>query len=221
MRKENALRIAPARDGAQVASAWRFWAQGDEFYAAARDTARLGKVSFHSRFNWQFRAGTLINRLAPPLSLSNNWLHALEIVFLVDHHTLLPLAQREEKVALVETPQGHKLRVDLLLSKDSRVPPSLPREVVGTVQASHRLRNGAQLRAVTRTLALTDPDRAIIAETRANLRVNFAQDPPDSGVYVEARWQTFSAKSGNAIGIVPVGDDCLARDAAESGLEKT
>jgi hypothetical protein len=213
MRKENALRVAPGRDGVQVANAWRFWAQGDEFYAAARDMAKLGKVSFHSRFNWQFRAGTVANRLAPPLSLSNSWLHALEIVFLVDRNVLLPLAQREDKVALIETPEGYKLLVDLLLSTGGRVPTSLPAEMVGNVQAAHRLRNGAQLLAVTRTLALTDADRALITETRAKLRVNFTQDPPTSGVYVEATWQTFSPTTGNAIGIVPVGYDSLAREA--------
>ncbi len=67
-----------------------------------------------------------MTRLAPPLPLSNNWLHALEIVFLVDRSVLLPLAQREDKVALVETPDGYKLLIDLLLSKGSRAPPGLP-----------------------------------------------------------------------------------------------
>src|SRR2546426_7071971 len=101
MRKENALRLAPARYGAQVANAWRLWVQGGEFCAAARDMARLGKVSFHSRFNWQLRAGTVVNRLAPPISLSNNWLPALEIAFLVD---------RDASSAHAARGQGHSHR---------------------------------------------------------------------------------------------------------------
>ena len=213
MQKEKALRVAPSRDGIQVANAWRFWAQGDEFYAAARDMAKLGKISFHSRFNWQFRAGSFVNRLAPPLPLSNNWLHALEIVFLIGSNVLLPLAQREEKVTLIETPEGYKLLVDLLLSRGSRVPPSLPAETAGSVLATHRLRSGAQLVATTRTLVFTETDQAIIADTRAKLRVNFTEDPPTSGVYVEATWQTFSPKTGNVIGVIPVGCDSLAKEA--------
>ena len=134
---------------------------------------------------------------------------------------LLPLTQREDKVTLIETPEGHRLLVNLLLSRGARVPASLPGEIVGTVQATHRLRNGAQLIALSRTLPLSDADRAIIAETRAKLRVNFTGDPPTSGVYVEATWQTFSATTGNVIGVVLVGHESFALEAGSAPPRET
>src|SRR3989442_6779053 len=97
---------------------------------------------------------------------------------------LLPLTQREDKVTLIETPEGHRLLVNLLLSRGARVPASLPGEIVGTVQATHRLRNGAQLIALSRTFPLSDADRVIIAQTLAQLRVNFTREPPSRGVFV-------------------------------------
>jgi hypothetical protein len=212
MRKQNALRVAPSRGGIPVANAWRFWAQGDEFYAAARDVAKLGKVSFHSNGNWQFRAGAALNRLAPASPLSNGWLLALQLVFLVDPDVMLPLDQREEGVRLLETPDGFKLLVDLLLSKgSSSVPPPLPSEIGGAMVAAHRLRNGTHLVATTRTMGLTAADQGFITDLRAKLRINFTGDPPASGFYAEATWQTFNTEA-NLIGVIPVGQDSLARE---------
>jgi hypothetical protein len=174
--------------------------------------AKLGKVSFHSDGNWQFRAGTVVQRLAPPLPLSNGWQLALELVFLVDPDVMLPLGDREDAVLLLETPAGHKLLVDLLLSKgSSSVPAPLPPEIGGAVLKTYRLRNGAYLVATTRTVAQTAADQGFITDVRAKLRVNFAGDPPSSGVYAEATWQTFNSE-GNLIGVIPVGYDSLARE---------
>lgn len=209
MASSKVVRIAPSRGGRPVASAWRVWFQGDEFYAAARDVARHGKISFHKDFKWQYRLGALVQPLAAPTPLSERWLHALEIAFLVDEDAYLPPEQAERGVILVETPADHKCLVNILRHRDHHqrfVDP--PAEVRGIVLHHFRLRAGHSIIVTGRTRPMDSDDRAVIAKVRSDLRFNVER----SGdiVYAEGMWQQFDARSGNAIAIVPVGPDSVS-----------
>jgi hypothetical protein len=209
--KDKVFRVAPSRSGVQIANAWRIWAQGSEFYAAARDVIRLGKISFHSNFYWRYEVGDLALRLAEPLKLTSRWLHALELVFLIDTGVLLPLTQCEAGSSLVETPEGAKLVLNLLLSSDAKGPRlSPPPEIGGHPIHSYRLRSGATLLVVARVMPLDNSNQALIAETRAKLRVNVKDNVPSANVYVEASWNEFSPRTGNVLAVIPVGTDSLA-----------
>ena len=205
MKKNRVIRVAPARDGKQIASAWRFWVQGNEFYAAPRDVATLGKISFHSNFNWQYRLGKAVFRLARPLRLSENFLHAIQLSFLVEAGVLLPLNQAETKVGLIEVPAGFKLVLNLLISPHSQTPGLTPPvEIGGTVLVSHRLRGGSSLITTSRILEMDANDLSIIKDIQEKIRINFTSLPNKKQVFAEAAWNQFDERTGNAMVIVPV-----------------
>lgn len=202
------LRIAPARDGQQIASVWRVWAQGNEFYAASRDVIKLGKVSFHQNLNWQYQLGTLMRRLARPLCFSEGWLHALQISFLIQHGLLLPRNQTNGKVVFCETPVGNKLVLNLLLSSQRGIPNiEPPVEIGGTVVTSYRLRAGTSLIVTKRVLEMDGNDLKIIDDVQAKLRINVSGEtlPDPKEIYFEAVWHKFDRMTGNAIAVVPAG----------------
>jgi hypothetical protein len=209
------VRVAPSRKGVQLASTWRIWTQGDEFYAAARHAAQIVKISFHRNFNWQIRAGGGVVRLAPPMNLSDNWMHVIEVSFLIDKNVLYPLEKKEPKVALIETPENEKLLVNIMLSSSSRrrvIQP--PIEIGGDLLGHARLRSGKTLIMTKRVQALSDVDLGLMAEIQAKLRVNFTSVPNPQEVYVEANWSNFSPKTGNVVAIIPVSYGCLFSGAA-------
>lgn len=204
------VRIAPQRNAQQVTNAWRIFTQGNEFYAAPRNSAQIGKVSFHKNLNWQYRLGTVSHRLARPIALTEGWLHALEISFLIDQHVFLPLEQRENKVTLIETPANYKLLVNLLLSQGvRRVSLKPPPEIIGSILGFQRLRSGATLLITSRILPISDADRALISEVRHKLNVNFTKHPSE-GVYIEMSWMSFDPKAGNVIAIIPTGYETIS-----------
>ncbi len=211
MGKKKTLRFAPSRNGIQISRTWRIWVQGNEFYAACRDSVNQAKISFHSGFNWQFRFGHGVSRLAHPLVLSGGWLHCLELSFLVDSNVLLPINQRGDKVDLINTPPNNKLLINLLLWPESHsFPRQLPPETVGAVIQEYKLRDGAILRVIARIMPINNFDRNLTLETRQGLKANYSKAPTAEETYVEANWQQFSAQTGNVIVIIPVGIEVIS-----------
>jgi hypothetical protein len=217
MADRSVLRVAPVRRGQQIASAWRIWAQGDEFYAAGRDAIRLGKISFHSSDNWQLRLGAMMQRLSPGLPLSGGWRHALGLVFLIAEDVLLPRDQREDKVAAIETPREHKLLIDLLVTDSPTRRSHMPFEIQGDVLREVILRSGRTLLVLARVLPFTVDDFAAISDMRSKLRVNFKERLPERHeTYIEATLTSFVAGRGNVLQVIPVGPDSFAVDKAAS-----
>lgn len=211
MSEDKILRVAPVRDGAAIAYAWRFWSQGDEFYAAARDLVNIGKISFHRNGNWQLRAGKAMTRLAPGIKLPGGWTHALELVFLVGKGVLIPRSQQEEHVTQIETTAAQKLLIDLLICEPSRQPAPLPIGIRGTLLKALALRNGCVVHVVSRVMPLNESDNFAIADMRSKLRVNFDQRLPISNeMYAEASSISFNQNGGNVIQIIPVGSETFS-----------
>ena len=219
MASQLVVRVAPQRNGQQAANAWRIWTQGDEFYAAPRNTIQLGKVSFHRGLNWQYRVGSSTIRLARPLELSGAWLHILEISFLLDQNILMPLDQREDSVTLIETPSDYKLLVNLMLFSNVKLPNLRPPpEIGGHLLGFQRLRSGATLIATYRIMQISDPDRALIADVRSKLRVHVDKQPTGK-FYIEANWNEFSPQTGNVIAITSTGNEAIAAEPGSSSSE--
>jgi hypothetical protein len=213
MANRNVIRIAPVRDGAQIANAWRFWSQGDEFYAAARDAVNFGKISFHRNGNWQLRTGTVMQRLAPGLKLTGGWIHALELVYLVGDGVLLPKSQCEENVMKVDVPGLSKLLIDLIISGSSRQPSHIPAEMRGTTLKVLGLRSGQTLMIIGRVMPFNKQDMLAIADMRAKLKVSYATNlPAEDDAYIEASMHSFRPGQGNIIQVIPVGTETFVVD---------
>lgn len=206
MPERSIVRVAPSRDGVQAANAWRIWIQGDEFYAGSRSMAHDAKISFHRHLNWQFRVDKSVTRLAPPLRLSDGWLHALEISFLVDQGVLQSMDMKPDKVKMIETPTGQKLLINLMLSSHNKRPGFIPpKEIGGQLVGAQRLRSGATFIVTHRVMSMTDSDRTVIQDLRSKLKVTYNERPPKEDVYVEAFSCSFSDKTGNVVAVVTTG----------------
>jgi len=205
-----ALRFAPSRDGVQVASSWRIFAQGGDFYAAARNVAVFGKISFHPGPNWQLRVGTLLKRLEPPISLENGWTHALELRFVVEGNCYVPIEKREQQVALVNTPVGHNLVFNILWAPDDRVASSIPLSFGGTAVWRHVLRGGDAVAVTARTTPRTVADAELLRDVKSQLRVQYQQAPNPEHTFIEAEWHSFHAVNGNVIVIMPMDPTVVA-----------
>ena len=82
LNRRRAIRIGPSVDGRLLASPWRIWAQGNEFYAAGMSTIDHGRVSFHSGGNWLYTMDRRTRKLARPIEMSSGWMLAAQIQFL-------------------------------------------------------------------------------------------------------------------------------------------
>lgn len=88
-----AFRFAPARQGKPAAFFWRFWVQDNEVYGLTRSLGDSMKLSFHESGQIHIRQGKRdMNKLAPPL-LMGQWLHAIELRFLISPDALPPLKE--------------------------------------------------------------------------------------------------------------------------------
>jgi hypothetical protein len=207
MPNPRALRLAPAREGRRLALTWRFWRQGDEFYAAARDAAVLTKVSFHRNGNWQAQVGPTVRRLTPHRRVNDDWLHVVSIYWLLPPESYIPLASTKEAATLVEVPSGSKLIVNLLLTlrgDKPALPPLPPGSLLPWVQD---LRGGRTLVVHAVTEPEVDLDRDTVRRIRKEagpLRVK--EVPPAGEFYGEITWFALRPEA-NCLVIVPLGPD--------------
>lgn len=207
------VRVAPARNGIQIANTWRIWTQGNEFYAATRSATAISKISFHNNFNWQWRSGTGVQRLARPIPAAPGWFEAARVVFLVDSGVLVPIGQADSRTYLVETPLGHKLSVIICVSERPSVP------FASAVAGSHpvlkaTLRDGRRLFVVACSFPFTDADRELMAKFREGLRINYFVRPSEESTYAEGWYSDCSPATGNKIAIIPLGYDSLHQEPA-------
>lgn len=151
-----------------------------------------------------------MQRLSPGLQLSGGWRSTLQLVFLIADDVLLPLDEREDKVVSIETPNGHKLLIDLLLTDSPERRSLMPVEVQGTVLQEFVLRGGKTVLVLGRVLPFTNEDVAAIADMRSKLRVNYEGPMPDRrhrDAYVQAALTSFEEERGNIYLVIPVGLD--------------
>lgn len=204
------VRIAPSHNGIPLAGSWIFFSQNDEFYASARDITKLGKISFHSSMSWQYRFGTQLHKLVPPIPYSEGWLHCFELVFLIGEDVLLPRVQVEKKVKYFETPPGNKLVIDLFISsrppyKSINYPKDAPIEAIGSLKLSDK----RKIKIYGRIIPFVDQDLILLNDMREKLRVTYKENPKPEETYVEANWYHSHPNEGNLLVIIPIGLDSI------------
>lgn len=206
MSGKKVLRVAAARSGVPVASPWRFWAQGEEFYAASSNEIALGKASFHRNLRWQYRLATANQPLYSGFVLGGSWLHALHVAFLVLEDALRPLNIPTESATLIETGPGMKSILDLTVtSKPVQVgsprPPIKSDGEIGRL----RLRSRRQVVLTYRVEPLAPTDLQVIREVRASgPRLTSNSAPLPENHFAELLWRHTSPQHGNFVGVIPL-----------------
>jgi hypothetical protein len=202
------FRAAPSRLDRRAASIWRFWHQGDEFYAAARDSTHAAKISFHRNGNWQARVGPASQRFTSSRLITPDWLHALSVHWILLPDAFLPKSSGHENCTLVEVPNDCNLILNLVVSTTGsalaqpRVPP------VQSFVWYQRLRSGRILAIDLLTELQTDHDREIASWLRREGTFTVDKLPGPDAFYAELAWLATRAE-GNTVVIVPVGPDSL------------
>ena len=204
LNRKQAIRIAPTVNGKLLASPWRIWAQGNEFYAAGMDSISHGKVSFHSGGRWVYTNGRRSRTLAKPIGMSDGWMLATQIQFMSAPAELPPALAGPIKAITVELPPRHKLVVSLFWHPEPRhrhLTP--PREFSGSVLARHRLRSGYPLLVCAGIAQMSTIDLELAEDGYQKLRMTFlgSQDVAPM-LRAEITQPSFSANSGNVFAVM-------------------
>lgn len=219
--KSKVLRLAPVRNGKQVASTWRIWTQGDECYLAMRHAVQSAKISLHRNHNWQLRIGHAVYRLVPSSGLPDNWVLPIQLAFFVDSDAFHPLQGKCGQSTAIDIPDGDKLIVNVLFapasgSDDLDLPPQFWRnKVLGQLP----LTSGRRVVVTAALFERTMQDDMDVKRIRANLKIKASKPrhSPRGAIYAEAmelsrNVTTRGGASGliaNVAYIVPVGEDSL------------
>jgi hypothetical protein len=166
--KGNSISIGPTVNHRFVAHLWRFWAQGDEFYAAQRDTVKLSKISFHSNA-WHYDYGELREPLSTPMQLSwPGWTLALQIKILVHNeirdYPLRTAVKKASRIVGMEIPVGSKLLLNVILAPaGTSISSPVPPEVEGGRFLAMQLRSMGAVLVVARPSPFDVQDHELLA----------------------------------------------------------
>jgi hypothetical protein len=165
------IRLVPVRAGAPLVGHWRFWVQGDEFYAGARSHLGNIKFSFHRDGNWQFQIVPGPMQRLPAWNRDGTRVHALTVLFLIAGDSLRPVkAARPADERAIDLLEDHRLQLVIHLH-DASPPPARARAVSAisadpALLAHLHLRSGGLVVLEHKIEPLTDADRLGIARIR-------------------------------------------------------
>jgi hypothetical protein len=194
-------------------------------YIANRNETNRLRASLHSSGKWFFHVGGQ-NRapLAPPFLLpGEDWLHALELAFLIADGTV-PVHERREvkpsKPALaIDTPTDHKLALNILLGarRDTAHDAPLPDIMKGPVLMRSRLASGVPVVVVGRVVPFSDQDREVLQYHQVTLgvRVNVSGPEPVKDPQGELLRITWSPQ-GNVLTVFALSPTAFHHDATGS-----
>jgi hypothetical protein len=209
MSSRKAFRVAPSQDGVRPGSSWRFWRQGDEFYAGCREVIGVSKLSFHHDGNWQLRVGTAMEKLTLSRRVFDEWVHAISLQWLPWTRAFRPILSDKEKVTLIDVPEDSKLVVNLLLSLSKGDPPAPKPCEGGLILWSERLSDRRVLLLHVVTLPQTEQDRDEALRLRRKALITVKRIPEPGAFYSEIAWFASRPESGNTVALVPLGPDSL------------
>ena len=207
MAESKVLRVAPVRNGMQLATAWRIWTQGDEFYAAQKSSIGFSKISFHRNGNWQLAMGAHCLKLGPGMNFGHGWTLALQIAFLVDDGVSTPPHHQDDQFSEVVVGRSSRMNLNLMIAESAHVfQRGLP--ISGALVKAFLLRSGRFLVVSSELYPLSDSNFTSIRNIRTQLEVNL-DSPPQEPFYVEAVSSAFEPAGANIISVIPVGDEVL------------
>ncbi|HEY4749699.1 MAG TPA: hypothetical protein VIH60_04865 [Steroidobacteraceae bacterium] len=207
----SSLRVGPGRGKDLLTSLWRIWAQGNEVYLANRNLATRAHVSLHSTGKWFIDLGPKRIQFVPPMRLEgSNWLHAVEIAFLIGENVLPMPEMKEVKAARpalkVEVPPGHKLVLNILYGSEGvNHDTAVPQLIMGSVLLQLTLRDGIAVAVVARVLRLSDQDRHNMLEMpKAAPKLTTVRPVSRGNVGAELINFTATETGGNVITVIPL-----------------
>lgn len=196
--------VAPTRAGVQLASAWRFFTQGDEFYAASENTVQVGKASFHRNFNWQYQIGTQMKRLVTNKN-DGRWRHALLVQFQPSDDAACPVSDKHPKLIEIESPPQHKLMLNLYVSIERADPSRLESATVaGEVIAYIQLKSGRVVALLKKVEPFNEADHNRISEVKSLVRATVEAPLVIENSYVEWAVLHASEEHGNSVVVTPL-----------------
>jgi hypothetical protein len=194
------FRVVAVRGGVPLAHSWKFVARGDEFYAAARHSF-AARFSFHSPVNWRFKiAGGPMRPLFAQRKM-DGWRHVLLVGFLIAPDALRPTEEQHPKTTALEIPEGHKARLDVIVSidpvRDDEVVtvPILEPKAIGSL----RLRSDRLVLFLQRIEPLTTSDLSMIDQVRGTATVTLSGRGPHYGEIAAVHSSDY-----NAVTVVPL-----------------
>jgi hypothetical protein len=217
------FRVAPAQAGQLVASFWKFWIEGNELYAMNRDASSM-KISVHASGQTHLRMERRdLHPLFPPFSIAgSDWLHALEIRYLVAPDRFRPTPKKlkkKEKAYLIDVPNGHALILNLLLTSTAPMP-GLPTQFGGarTLWVA-TLTDGRHVTLIGRVMPLDAENEEHLARLRGadGPKVTFDEEP--TAPHLEL-CHVFWGPGGNIVLIVPAGSEAIRTLGKPASLEQ-
>jgi hypothetical protein len=210
-----AVRVGPGQHGKPAALFWKFWTEKSEIYATSRGGGHLTKISVHASGQVHMHIGPRnLQHMAPPMPMgSGQWLHAVEVRFLLGPGAFLPPAEmvklkKKSKALLIEVPPEQVLVLNLLVGKAGEAPSaSLPDMLRGARPIwQTALQDGRAVVLVARVLAMDQQNAAAIKFIRSELnpKVNLAGKPTGQLPYIEIMHAFWSA-GGNVMLVIPMG----------------
>jgi hypothetical protein len=204
------IRIVPTRNGMPLTRPWSFFSRGDEFYASSQAflEGHRAKISFHSGGHWQFRLDTIDKRLFSNCPPDGNWIHALHVHFMIPDQGSIPSEPISPRTIRMPVPQGHKLRIDLLVSREPpKVTPEgqfeYPVEAGGDIYMD-TLRSGNQILYVSRVQSMTPQDRKSLRSVIAQMPfLRYTALIDRKRVYAELTMLSVQPGTWNSVLVVP------------------
>lgn len=213
-KKVSSVRIAPARNGQPVTSFWSFWMRGNEIYAAGRSHIGVHKLSFHCSGKWFSTLGNSRRDLAVAHSLPGaQWLHALELRFLIGEGILPPLPEKPFREAdpgyTVEAAPGEYLVVHLLIgAHGTKLDGALPTGFDWPRLLEMVLRNGTCAVVIGAPFKMPDHVRRDLHVARA-LRMQSSSTPDLQRLRLEIFQVEITSQGFNRVTVIPLGPEAI------------
>lgn len=211
--EKNEIRIGAIQNLRQAVAIWKFWVAGNEIYCTSRNQGSVTKISIHHSGQIHMHLGSGKQILARPVTLgSGEWLHSIEIRFLLSPDALYPFPENlKKKVAcLIEVPLNCYAILNLLTTANSdQVNVPLPNEFSGAMVVWRtRLRSGQKVVLLARVMELDDDNIQAIRHIRQELRpkANFT-NPLTTTPYIEIRQVQWSQNGSNIVLVIPMGKE--------------
>lgn len=220
------MRVGPQRNGVPAAFFWKFWTSGGEVYAASRIGGHHTKISVHKSGQIHMRLGEMKKQaFFPPTLLSNGWMHAIEIRFLIDKDSSLPPIEflemkGKEEALLFDVPDGAVLLLNLMFGVAGMNPPT---EFAGAARIwEASLPDGRVVQLVGRLVPMNRENAEKIQRVRHEIspQANFKGELTGAPPYMEcehAHW----GPGGNVLCVVPMGTEGYRFDIDDAEVQPT
>jgi hypothetical protein len=206
------VRVGPGNGEVPTACFWKFWTEGNEIYAASRGGGHLTKISVHASGQIHMHLGPR-NTLtfAPPIAVGDDWLHAIEIRFLIGPGSFTPppsltKLKKNDKALLIQVSPNNVFLLNLLVGRSAA---SLPNAFVNCAQIwQSSLRDSRIAVLIGRILPMDRENEKQLNFIRSELnpRANFEGKLTGHPPYLECI-HAFWSPGGNVVFVVPMGTE--------------